>query len=95
MLLHREDETAVNEIIENELFYYKYQEIDVMKGKYYLIRYLPGINCFDIYLQNNYETYSIEGKIKSRGNALYKAQDFLQDFGIPLRYSKNKLFAYI
>lgn len=66
-----------------------------MKGKYYLIRYLPGINCFDIYLQNNYETYSIEGKIKSRGNTLYKAQDFLHDFGIPLRYSKNKLFAYI
>jgi len=37
----------------------------------------------------------MDGKIKSRGNALYKSQDFLQDFGIPLRFSKHKLFAYI
>lgn len=94
--MNREDETAVNEIIENELVYYKYEEIKKNRlGIYYFIRYLPSINYFDIYLKNNYETYSIDAKIKSRGNALYKAQDFLQDFGIPLKASKKNLFAYI
>jgi hypothetical protein len=85
----------VNEIIENELFYYKYTEVDIKKGKYCLVRYLPGIHCFDIYLQNNYETHSIDGKMKARGSALYKSREFLNDFGIPLSLAKNKLFAYV
>jgi len=67
----------------------------VKKGKYCLIRYLPGIHCFDVYLQNNYETHAIDDKIKARGNALYKSKDFLHDFNIPLFLAKNKLFAYI
>ena len=54
-LLNREDETAVSEIIENELFYYKYEEIKKNKlGIYYFIRYLPSINYLDVYLKNNY-----------------------------------------
>lgn len=86
----------MNEIIENELLYYKYEEIKKNKlGIYYFIRYLPSINYLDIYLKNNYQTYSIDGKIKSRGNALYKSSDFLQDFGIPLKAAKNNLFAYL
>lgn len=54
-LMTRDDETAVNEIIENELLFYKYEEIKKGKlGIYYFIRYLPSINYLDIYLKNNY-----------------------------------------
>lgn len=64
---------------------------------YYIIRYLPGINCFDIYLKNNYLTYAVDSQTKAIGNILYKYKDFLQDFGVPLKcsYSKKKLFAYL
>ena len=48
-------EQMLNEIIENELFYYKYEEIKKNKlGIYYFIRYLPSINYLDVYLKNNY-----------------------------------------
>ena len=64
---------------------------------FHIVRYLPSIGCFDVYLQNNYETYSIEGQSKARGSILYGPKDFLADFGVSLRcsYSKNKLFAYL
>ena len=80
------------------MFFYKYRESNGhKKGLFHVIRYLPGIRCFDIYLQNNYETYAIEGKVKSRGSILYKSEDFIRDFGVPLKcsFSKAKLFAYL
>lgn len=62
-----------------------------------IIRYLPGINCFDVYLKNNFKTYTPDGNSKARGNILYKYKDFYTDFGVPLKcsFSKKKLFAYL
>ena len=67
------------------------------EGVFHIIRYLPGINCFDVYLQNNYDTFSPQGSVRTRGNILYRSRDFHRDFGVPLRcsYSKKKLFAYL
>jgi hypothetical protein len=60
VVLHREDETSVNEILDNEMFFYKFREGNFSKqGLYHIIRYLPSINCFDVYLQNNYLTFAI------------------------------------
>lgn len=58
---------------------------------------MPGINCFDIYLKNNYQTYGPDSQLKARGNILYRYQDFFMDFGVPLKcsFSKRKLFAYL
>ena len=80
------------------MFFYRYRESHgPRKGVFHVIRYLPGIGCFDIYLHNNFETFAIEGKVKARGNILYHSKDFLRDFGVSLRssFTKQKLFAYL